>query len=78
MNKLPTVFEQVVIAAERMRELREKRYGSMATGVFDPLTNKKMPRIVDQALEEIESGEIGREHLYLAMKRRTEKPKHRR
>ena len=36
MTNSPTVFEQVIILAQRTPELRDQRYGTMATGVFTP------------------------------------------
>lgn len=70
---MPTLFEQVIITAERTRELREQRYGAIETGMFDPRVNKRLPRLVDQALTEVESGEIGKGHLFKSIERRENK-----
>jgi len=69
MTNSPTVFEQVIILAQRPRELRDQRYGTMATGVFTPADNKRLARTVDVAISEVEEGTIGREYLVLALDR---------
>lgn len=72
-KKTTTLFEQVIIAAERTRELREQRYGALDTGMFDPGVNKRLPRLVDQSLNEIENQNIGREYLFKSIERKKSK-----
>ena len=78
---MPTIFEQVIMTAQRTRELREQRYGSLETGVFDPKQNIKSPRLIDQALTEMQSGELDRQYLMHCVKksqeRSTRKPQRR-
>lgn len=69
MKNTPTIYEQIIITAERTRELRQQRYGSMERGMFDPMQNKRLSRTVDTAIEEFESSEIGREYLYRSLER---------
>lgn len=68
-KKMPTLFEQVIITAQRTRELREERYGALDTGMFDPSVNKRLPRLVNQAINEVETGVVGREHLIKCVER---------
>jgi DNA-directed RNA polymerase subunit K/omega len=70
-KKISTLFEQVIITTERTRELRKQRYGALETGFFDPNVNKRLPSLVDQALEDVETGKAGREYLIKAVERRT-------
>jgi DNA-directed RNA polymerase subunit K/omega len=69
MTNSPTVFEQVIILAQRTRELRDQRYGTMATGVFTPAANKRLVRTVDVAISEVDDNTIGREYLIQALDR---------
>ena len=62
-NKNISIFSKILIATERMKELKEKRYGNMATGVFDPAVNKSLPRLVDQMTDELNDGKLGEEYL---------------
>lgn len=69
MTTRPTIFEQIIILAQRTRELREQRYGSMTTGVFTPAANKRLGRTVDQAISDVENNTIGREYLMMTLDR---------
>jgi DNA-directed RNA polymerase subunit K/omega len=69
MTNSPTLFEQVIILAQRTRELRDQRYGTMETGMFTPAANKRLARTVDVAISEVEDNTIGREYLARALDR---------
>jgi hypothetical protein len=69
VKKDSTIYEQIIITAERTRELRQQRYGSLETGMFSPVENKKLPRTVDTVIDEFENKEIGREYLGRAITR---------
>jgi DNA-directed RNA polymerase subunit K/omega len=67
--KTTTLFEQVIIMAQRTRELRDQRYGSVERGMFSISENKRLPKIIDIAINDFETGEIGREYLDRAIDR---------
>lgn len=69
MTNSPTIFEKVIILAQRTRELRDQRYGTMETGVFTPEANKRLARTVDLANSEVEDNTVGREYLVRAFDR---------
>jgi hypothetical protein len=78
VNKKPlTLFEQVIVTSELTRELRGQRYGAIERGDFDPGHNRRLPRIIDQALDMVDSGTAGREYLMKAVDRRSGKNKSR-
>ena len=62
MSTNTTLFEQVIILAQRTRELRDQRYGSIETGMYSPATNIRMARTVDVAIDEVDNKVIGRGH----------------
>jgi hypothetical protein len=78
MNKSQTLFEQVIITAQRVRELRQIRYGSLETGTFSPANNIKLKRTVDQAEQDLENGLLGREYLNRAINRDKDRQRTRR
>ena len=69
MKTTPTIYEQVIITAQRTRELRYQRYGSMERGVFSPSENKRLPKLVEVAIDNFNNNEIGREYLIRAVNR---------
>jgi DNA-directed RNA polymerase subunit K/omega len=73
MSTNTTLFEQVIILAQRTRELRDQRYGSIETGMYSPATNIRMARTVDVAIDEVDNKVIGREYLTLALNRTRER-----
>jgi hypothetical protein len=78
MNKPQTLFEQVIITAQRVRELRQIRYGSLETGTFSPANNRKLGRTIDQAEIDLENGLLGREYLNRAINRDQDRQRTRR
>lgn len=70
MEKVTNVFERVIAGAARMKEIREIRYNSLATGEYVPGMYKKLLRPHEQAVADLDSGIAGREYLYKGVAKR--------
>jgi DNA-directed RNA polymerase subunit K/omega len=60
--KVGNIFDLVLIASERVRELNRER---AASGLNSLPTSeyKKLPKLHHQAIDDIEQGRVGREYL---------------
>ncbi len=64
MEQVTNIFERVIAAAARMKEIHEIRYKSLETGVWYPGMYRKHTRLCDQAILDLDNGVAGREYLF--------------
>ena len=75
-NLVTNVYEKVLAAAARAREIRETRFGHLTSGRYTPGQFKKMATPCDQAMAEIDQGKIGREYLIKSVTKPTKRREH--
>jgi DNA-directed RNA polymerase subunit K/omega len=75
MSKVENIFERVLIAAARVREIKQVRYNSLDTGTYVLNQYKKLATPSQIADNEIAAGIVGREYLLKAVSKTSKRNK---
>ena len=75
MSKVENIFERVLIAAARVREIKQVRYNSLDTGTYVLHQYRKLATPSQIADNEIDVGIVGREYLLKAVSKTSKRNK---